>query len=563
MILSITSCSGGSNGPKTSELGVTRMDAEHFQVEVGGLMATPAASFTPWYGRPASGSEAPTVLGDLRPALVCDLPGMFSYPLKEEGKGQRLTTAVRRTRPSAEGGDGAEGSIRAEIFWRVGESLTSLAAVEWSGDENWHELQADLPAGEGELLFMHRFSTPGLAEQRGQPVAWSQPVLAPITKPQQPDVILLTIDTLRTDALEHAPYLQSLMNSGMRWRQAYSPSNWTLPAYASLLTGLAPEQHGCGRGPFAEQATGQVEERNFRALGTDHTITEAMRAAGYATAMYFQNPLLESWTGFDRGFDRYVRTADRAKANHQPALDWWQQNDHRARFLTLHYMAPHLPYLPPTEAQAGLPANPLEELQPELFFEKDAAPADRQAHFNLGNPEREAVRLWYYADVAAMDLELKALIEQLYASAPNCMILIHSDHGEELWDAGAFEHGFSFDDSVIKVPLAVVYPGKIEPEIIDTPVAAHQLGTYMLELLKIPNTLPASALGESKNADRTIRSNFPLFRSEIGGLELQADGSWLELPFSLEGSPGKPGVIDAETAARMAELGYSGELPND
>ncbi|MCP4860443.1 MAG: sulfatase-like hydrolase/transferase [Planctomycetes bacterium] len=557
-VSTIFSCSGGSGGPTATELGVLRMDADLVKREVGAMVAMPAASFTPWYGRHAADPNAPQVIGDLRPALVCDLPGMFAYPISKDGKDQRLTTAVRRTRP------GKVETVRAEVFWRVDEQLTSLAAVELpGGDESWHDLKIDLPAGEGELLFMHRFNTPGLAEQGGEPVAWSQPALAPLAKPALPDVIVLTIDTLRVDALEHAPYLQALMDSGRVWQQAYSPSNWTLPAYASLLTGLSPEEHGCGRGPFAEEATRQMEERSFRALGNSPTITEAMRNAGYATAMYFQNPLLESWTGFDRGFDRYVRTADRAKANHEPALAWWQQNNHRARFLTLHYMAPHLPYLPPTAAQTGLPPNPLNELKPENLFEKDVSAAERKAYFDISNTDREAVRDWYHADVAAMDLELKILIEQLRASSPNCMILIHSDHGEELWDAGSFEHGHSFDDSVIQVPLAVVHPGNVEAQLVETPVAAHHLGTFMLELLEIPNTLPASALGGSEKADRTIRSAYPLFRSETGGRELQANGRWLELPFQLEGSPGKPGVIDAETAARMAELGYSGELPND
>mgnify|MGYP002639279073 CR=1 FL=1 len=552
------SCSGGADGPTADELGVTRLDSDLCRREVGTMIATPSASFTPWYGRSAWALEAPQILGDLRPALVCDLPGMFSYPITEDGQGRRLTTAVRRTRP------GQQESVNAEVFWRVDEQLTSLAVVELiNGDENWHELQVDLPAGEGELLFMHRFNTPGLAEQKGEPIAWSQPTLAPINKPDLPDVILLTIDTLRSDAVQHAPYLQSLMNSGRRWQQAYSPSNWTLPAYASLLTGLAPEEHGCGRGPFAEEPTGRVENRDFRTLGNAPTITEAMQDAGFATAMYFQNPLLESWTGFDRGFDSYVRTADRAKANSEPALNWWQQNSHRARFLTLHYMAPHLPYLPPTNAQADLPINPLDALNHEQLFELDHSPAERREHFDIPQLDREAVRRWYQADIAAMDAELKTLVTELRATAPNCMILIHVDHGEELWDAGSFEHGHSFDDSVIKVPLAIIHDGFIKPEIINTPVAAHHLGTLMLEQLQIPNTLPTSALGESNKADRRIRSAYPLFRCNIGGRELQADGSWLELPFDFQGSQGDPGVIDAETAARMAELGYSGELPND
>lgn len=548
------SCSGGKTTGENLGALVTRLDPDDCQREIGTLMPLPSASFTPWYGRSASSEDAPDVLGDLRPAFVCDLPGLFSYSVQEHVAPLRLSTAVRRMRP------GDEKAIRAEVFWRQGDLLQSLVAVEIAGkDETWHELHIDLPQGTGEILFSHRFAGAGLAEQSGDPVAWSQPVLAPRTKPQQPDVILLTIDTLRADALSHAPFLESLMNSGRRWQQAYSPSNWTLPAYASLMTGLPPEEHGCGRGPFAAAATGEIENRNFRALGVAPTVAEAMLDAGYATCMLFQNPLLESWTGLERGFERYLRTADRAKANHDAALQWWQEQEHRARFLTLHYMAPHLPYAPPVGASVGLAVNPLDLLDPEKIFELDHTPAERRTFFDLATADRALVRQWYEADIAAMDQELQILVGALLASSPDCMILIHADHGEELWDNDSFEHGHSFADSVILVPLAMVRKDHIAAEQVAAPVAAHHLGTLMLEELGIPNLLPASALSGAKYADERIRSTLPLFRSETGGRELQADGSWLDLPFELEGSTGNPGVIDSETAARMAAMGYSGD----
>jgi len=550
----VWSCSGEHSGADTLGAGVVRFSADACQLELGTIVEMPSASFTPWYGRNAWAAEAPDVLGDLRPAFVGDLPALFSFPVAASAKPLRLSTAVRRVRP------GREETVRAEVFWRQDGQLQSLFAVEVpGGDENWHELQVDLPPGPGALVFAHRFAIAGLAEQSGEPVAWSQPVLAPLVKPQQPDVILLTIDTLRADAVQYAPFLEELMNSGKRWNAAYSPSNWTLPSYASLMTGLSPEEHGCGRGPFTPEPTGVVEDRNFRALGVAPTVAEAMRDAGYATAMFFQNPLLESWTGLERGFDRYLRTADRAAAHHDEALVWWQVNSHRARFLTLHYMAPHLPYLPPVSARVGLAANPLDALHVEKLFELDRSPVERQEFFNLPAASRAQVALWYQAEVVAMDAELRSLISTLRATSPDCLILIHADHGEELWDAGSFEHGHSFDDSVIHVPLAMVREGFIHAESITTPVAAHHLGTLMLEELGIPNRLPASSLGGAKHADRRIRSAFPLYRCASGGRELQADGRWRALPFNLEGSTGNPGTIDPETAARMAALGYSGE----
>jgi len=121
----------------------------------------------------------------------------------------------------------------------------------------------------------------------------------------------VSIDTLRQDALTDMPYLRGLMAEGWRWKEAYAPSNWTLPAMASLFTGLPAEEHGCGRGPFTTEATGVAEDRAFRALRGHPTVASFLAAQGYATAMWHQNPFLEAWSGLASGFSRYVRCADR------------------------------------------------------------------------------------------------------------------------------------------------------------------------------------------------------------------------------------------------------------
>ena len=200
------------------------------------------------------------------------------------------------------------------------------------------------------------------------------------------------------------------------------------------MTGLSPSEHGCGRGPFlTTSATGEIENRDFRSLNDVPTLADAMSGAGYATMALHQNPFMEAWTGLHRGFERYVRTADRADANRSTALDWWGAQQHRNRFLMLHFMTPHLP---------NGAVSALDALQVEDFFALDQSAAQRLAFFDLTPQQQTEVRDAYRLATQQLDAEIKNVVEALRQSSPNCHILIYADHGEEHWDAGGFEHGF-------------------------------------------------------------------------------------------------------------------------
>lgn len=544
--------SGLACGGKESPEAPTQASTRRFQVEactpvLGRLVSADSSWVTRWFGHPAWSPEAPEVLGDTRPALYASTPSRFSVEIEEHAGIRVLSTAVRRAKP----GKAEDGVVRSEVFWQGDGDLTSLQFMELDPEsDGWVELQVEVPQGSGVLVFSTRLAAPGMAQRSAGEVAWQIPTLALKTKSEQPDVLLLVLDTLRSDALQHMPYLQGLMQEGEVWEQAYVPSNWTLPSMASLLTGQSPSEHGCGRGPFSETATGLVEDRAFRSLNPIPTLAEAMRDADYATAALHQNPFMESWTGLHRGFERYVRTADRADANRRTAFEWWAQQQHRPRFLMLHYMTPHLP-------NGVVPA--LDERSIEDFFGVDHTAKQRFEFFDFNSSERDAVTKAYQVAAQQLDVELKQVVDKLRANSPDCHILIYADHGEEHWDADGFEHGFSFDDSVIRVPLAFLKGVDASPRTSTHKVPAHHLGTYLLEQLQIPNRLPASALGESEQADRKVESAFPLYRTPSGGRTWSSsDQVWVELPFSGAGSSGPNASMDAWTAARLAELGYAG-----
>lgn len=523
-----------------------RITAEDIRVVQGQAEALESSWVTSWYGKPAWSQEAPGILGDTRTSILCSTPARFRIALPASEQARQLSTALRRARVED------SGVIRCAVFWQVGEELQELQAVELpNGDDAWIELQCTVPMEAGELVFTHLLEAPGLAEKAAGYVCWQEPLLqplAPITE-GQPDVLLLSIDTLRADALEHMPYLQGLLAEGTTWSQAYTPSNWTLPSMASLFTGLSPAGHGCGRGPFEASANGKAESRDFRGLGEAPTLADAFLAHGYATAMFHQNPFLENWTGMQRGFQRYARTADRVAAQSEPALAWWNQNQGQARFLSLHYMAPHLP---------NGEVETLDALHPEDFFSLDVTPERRRAFFDLAEADREAVRLAYRVAVMELDAELATLIPKLTESSRDWRVVLYVDHGEEHWETGGFEHGFSFDDSVVRVPIAYIGGEGTPAAVIDTVVPAHHIGTYLLEQLEMEFGLPSSALGSADDADHTVQTAYPLYRYDTGGRRWDAKAeTWVDLPFTGKGSPGRPAEMDAWTAQRLAELGYA------
>ena len=114
-----------------------------------------------------------------------------------------------------------------------------------------------------------------------------------------PDLLLVTIDTLRADlpgcygGAAKTPRLDALAAAGLRFTQALTPVPLTLPAHASLLTGLDPNQHGLrdnGQGALAPSIP---------------TLAEALRGAGYATVAVVGSRVLDRRFGLDRGFDLY------------------------------------------------------------------------------------------------------------------------------------------------------------------------------------------------------------------------------------------------------------------
>jgi arylsulfatase A-like enzyme/Tfp pilus assembly protein PilF len=284
---------------------------------------------------------------------------------------------------------------------------------------------------------------------------------------QQPDVILITIDTLRADALGFAgnrrvrtPYLDSLAARGTLFTNAHAHNVVTLPSHTNILTGLYPYQHGIR------------DNAGFTLDAAHPTIGAMLRGAGYATAAFVSAFPLDSRFGLNAGFDVYddkyregsnpldfVVQERPAEETLRAAGTWYDSVPNRKKFLWIHLYDPHAPYDPPP-------------------------------------PFREQYRdAPYLGEVAYVDAQLAQFLEPLLRNHPNTFVVITGDHGEALGDHGEQTHGLFAYESTLKVPLIIIDPD--QPARKDAayvrhidlvPTILHRLG------VRIPPTLPGRPL---------------------------------------------------------------------
>ena len=280
------------------------------------------------------------------------------------------------------------------------------------------------------------------------------------------NVLLITIDTLRADRVGAygnpsglTPTIDRLAGSGLRFETAFTSVPMTLPAHATILTGLQPFSHGI------RNNTG------FR-LGATATLATMLKRAGYRTGAFVGSFVLSARFGLNRDFDVYddrigdqggpsgvhiaERTAERVVA---PATEWilgaarpgpW--------FAWVHLYDPHAPYRPPSEYARG--------------------------------------RSPYDGEVAYADAMLGRGLESLRASGQldHTIVVVVGDHGEALGEHGEGTHGLFAYDATLRIPMIVSAPG-MRGQVVRRPVESVDLVPTILDLLGV--AVPAGLDGRS------------------------------------------------------------------
>lgn len=268
-------------------------------------------------------------------------------------------------------------------------------------------------------------------------------------------VVVILIDTLRADALAraHTPNLDAIAAEGLVVERAWSTTTWTVPAVISLFTGSFVRTHGW------DLPTGDMTQRP--PLPALPTLAEVLQRAGFATHGLYANGYLANELGFDRGFDEWKRSVDSRMAEEVARMvaGWDPPGvaDHQPQrhFLYLHLLGVHSGLKPSEEAMAR------NELEPRWFEERVGLLIGR-AKRDRETGVRVAYDRAYLAVVEDMDAHVGAILEALGPSRDSCLLVVLSDHGEELGENDAYGHGWSVAEALTHVPVILAGPG-VEP----------------------------------------------------------------------------------------------------
>jgi len=311
----------------------------------------------------------------------------------------------------------------------------------------------------------------------------SAPLLAAVdqTPASPPNVVFITIDTLRADHLGcygykriHTPNIDALAAASTLFERAYTPVPVTLPAHTAIFTGTYPMFNG-------------MHDFSGNKLGPSQiTLASLLQQQGYATGAVLGSAVLDSRFGLNRGFDFYydhfdfnrlqeanIEEMDRPGnivADH--ALEWLGQNYQKKFFLWMHLYDPHFPYRPPA---------PYSEEYKDHLYDGEIAFADAQVG-----------RLLDF-------LKTKGLYQ-------NALIVLTGDHGESLGEHGELTHGFFIYNATLHVPVLIHLPGQTAAKTVSEPINLVDLMPTALRVLKfdVPGQVQGRDLSPLMSGKETL-----------------------------------------------------------
>jgi len=381
--------------------------------------------------------------------------------------------------------------------------------------------------------------------------------------PEVRGVVLISLDTTRADHLScygfpHAttPHVDLLAARGVRFEHVVSPVPITLPAHASMLTGLEPPEHGVH------------DNMNYRLGDGVTTLAERLRDAGFATGGFVSAFVLERRFGLAQGFgtydDRFEGSGRRTDfgverpgaETARRAVAWLKAHAGGRFFLFVHLYEPHEPYEPPEPFSSRFADDP---------YSGEIAAADEAAGRVL----------------AALD-EL-GLTERT-------LVMVVGDHGEMLGEHGERTHTYFLYQGAVEVPWVVAGPGIPGPRTVTERVGLVDLVPTVCGLLGLEP--PPGVAG--RDLSRWLRGRAPaapgprayylesVTPTRYGANPLLGivDGRWKYLRttrpelYDLTADPGetrnlfdprRPEVrrLQRELAARLGRRGASGHAASD
>jgi len=314
------------------------------------------------------------------------------------------------------------------------------------------------------------------------------------------NVILLTIDTLRKDALgcygnesELTPFIDSLQDKCIRFTRGQTTGPYTQASFPGILTSSYYLDYGKPKGLSPKRTL----------------ISEPVKQAGIVTAAFHSNPYLCDYLGWNRGWDIFYDSMEEEVSEKIPYIKGNVLNSKVAKWLTshskmgnkpfflwLHYMDIHEPYVPErkyvdmVDSSITLTLDEMFLLFTEVLLKRDVSD-DRKV---------KLLRKLYDAHVREVDdyiREFFATLEKLDLLR-DTVIIITSDHGDEFGEHGGLSHDDKMYSELVDMPLLIYDPNQDKGEVCDSlvsnvdipPTIVHLFGLDPVESFEGHSLLP-------------------------------------------------------------------------
>ena len=303
--------------------------------------------------------------------------------------------------------------------------------------------------------------------------------LAPPRREDSPDILLISIDSLRSDHLgcygyerDTSPTIDSLAAEGAVFRNAVSTTSWTLPAHAAMFTGLYDSSHG-------------VVDGDDRLVDAHVTLAEVLETNGYDTVGFFGGPFLHPTFGLNQGFRSYlscmtlitddvsegesqdpknVHPASQAEVTGPRTVErfsrWLDSRGGGPFFAFVHLWDVHYDYIPPPEYE--------HMFDPDYRGSVTATDLYRNGLIHPEMPQRDLdhVVALYDGEIRSTDETIRRLLGALEAAGrlQNTLVVITGDHGDEFFEHGSIGHQTSLFEEVVRIPLIIRWPHAVPPK---------------------------------------------------------------------------------------------------
>jgi arylsulfatase A-like enzyme len=283
---------------------------------------------------------------------------------------------------------------------------------------------------------------------------------------QPPNIVLITMDTLRADALGcygnqtiSTPVLDQIAGEGVLFRQAICQVPATLSSHTAIMTGRYPKTTG-------------VRFRTHRVPQSEETLAEILQQNGYQTAAFIAASVLAPDFGLDQGFDLYdlgslatnsggLKVERRGDEVIDSSLTYLQQRDKsKPFFMWIHLYDPHTPYQAPQpfhtrydpEYQGNITGSIREITRFNAARERSVSPRDLQH-----------LKALYWGEVSYMDHQIGRFITALEQESlmDETILALIADHGENLGEKQHFFHGDTLYETEVHIPFMIRYPKRI------------------------------------------------------------------------------------------------------